>query len=492
MRKEFVYLGVFLLILNIYFAAAVDSTATTGIGVIEPRTACTTNADCPMVTGMASPVCSGESSCIGSSGYECVGQDDGTKYCEQKYVSKCTVCANGCEDGLCKPGSPACAMPVCPNIEPYYTGKLDSNGCKIYECPSIACSMPVCKDGSTPTTNGKVDSRGCKIYTCPVNDIDAYLNQKFDLYVKQSAVVRDYKDMRISFIGVIESTCACPVDGPCAACVSKPGAARVSVSIPQGEVSQGRDVNIAAGEKVKVFDVTLSLIDISSDFGVFLVSKSDCPEGCTCTEQAIACPACQENYAWNPKTGQCESIVSTCPSGCVCTANTMACQTGTTTTTTAVKEEDGYFIAYWQCNDGVEEKQSKGVCLSTRYWKETAAKFCASHCDKDGVCGIGSFSLVNDCVYESDTTTEPTVAEPDEEVAMCKNSCPLEKKCYPFGYRKGGDYCADSGAFTAQLAGEEKCENSFECASNVCASGQCISQGLMNKIISWFRGLFGG
>ncbi len=84
---------------------------------------------------------------------------------------------------------------------------------------------------------------------------------------------------------------------------------------------------------------------------------------------------------------------------------------------------------------------------------------------------------------ESNATLEP--------ILICKNSCPLDKKCYPFGYRKTGKFCSDEGKFIEQLEGEKNCDNNFECSSNVCVNGECISEGFINKILNWFKRLFG-
>ena len=72
------------------------------------------------------------------------------------------------------------------------------------------------------------------------------------------------------------------------------------------------------------------------------------------------------------------------------------------------------------------------------------------------------------------------------------NECSLDKKCYPLGYRKSGEYCSDGNQFIAQLEGSTQCNNNFECQSNVCVSGQCVEINLIQKILEWFRNLFGG
>ncbi len=64
-------------------------------------------------------------------------------------------------------------------------------------------------------------------------------------------------------------------------------------------------------------------------------------------------------------------------------------------------------------------------------------------------------------------------------------------KCDTLGYRKSGEYCTDKGIFEKQLKGDENCDNNFECSSNVCISGKCISEGFLQKILNWFKKLFG-
>jgi thiol-disulfide isomerase/thioredoxin len=88
-------------------------------------------------------------------------------------------------------------------------------------------------------------------------------------------------------------------------------------------------------------------------------------------------------------------------------------------------------------------------------------------------------------------TAVPTEKLKEEIPLICKDACPSEGKCYPFGYRKEGKYCSDEGAFKEQLKADEKCENNFECSTNVCVDGKCISSGFIQKIISWFKKLFG-
>ena len=164
----------------------------------------------------------------------------------------------------------------------------------------------------------------------------------------------------------------------------------------------------------------------------------------------------------------------------------------------------GFRYAYWQCYDGAEEKQgSESSCKSAETWQSYAKKFCDGHCYKDeSKCGVNSFSVTENCYF--DAAEKPFISSVNEEenslsitgtgekVLICKDSCPLDGKCYPFGYRKSGNFCSDQGAFVEQLKGDLACDNNFECSSNLCIDSQCVSQGLFKKIMDWFSNIFGG
>ena len=161
--------------------------------------------------------------------------------------------------------------------------------------------------------------------------------------------------------------------------------------------------------------------------------------------------------------------------------------------------DKGYKAAYWKCYDGKEQK-SEEVASCRRYdaWQKMAYEFCKDKCDGDK-CGVNVISIGGECYPDKATTAiPPTVVKGEEEKKLeipkesliCENSCPLDSKCYPFGYRKDSQYCTDNGTFEKQTESGAKCENNFECSSNVCISNQCVSQGLLEKIINWFKRLF--
>lgn len=99
---------------------------------------------------------------------------------------------------------------------------------------------------------------------------------------------------------------------------------------------------------------------------------------------------------------------------------------------------------------------------------------------------------------EPTTKTEPVDlpnkvdAEPEFNSFVC-SGCALDKKCYPFGFRKDGNFCSDKDSkFVIQNKPETACENNFECDSNLCINNQCVSGSLWAKFMRWFSQIFGG
>tara|TARA_B100000315_G_scaffold182123_1_gene171007 strand:- start:1739 stop:3010 length:1272 start_codon:yes stop_codon:yes gene_type:complete len=169
----------------------------------------------------------------------------------------------------------------------------------------------------------------------------------------------------------------------------------------------------------------------------------------------------------------------------------------------------GFRYAYWQCQNKEEQKQGSDTsCKSSETWQKYAKDYCEKKCNEDGSkCGLNSFSVADECylefekeevvfvpsvVEEEKKQEEELIKETKEEILICKDSCPLDGKCYPFGYRKSKMFCSDDGSFVEQLKGESSCENNFECSTNLCIDSKCVSEGFLKKVMNWFSKLFGG
>jgi hypothetical protein len=164
-----------------------------------------------------------------------------------------------------------------------------------------------------------------------------------------------------------------------------------------------------------------------------------CPDG-----TSVPSCHCTENSEWvcveNPEQ-QCSEIV--CPEGCVCNNNIITCPSATS-------GGGGGGVAVSEASTGI-------------------------------ACPIG-------CICTEETIVCETTAE-----SGCAVGCQLDSNCVLPGMRTSVDgkrYCDIDSQWKEQKDGDEACDNNFECETNLCIDGKCISQGLWQKILSWFKDLF--
>lgn len=70
--------------------------------------------------------------------------------------------------------------------------------------------------------------------------------------------------------------------------------------------------------------------------------------------------------------------------------------------------------------------------------------------------------------------------------------CNYNGNCIPIGVRAENNYCDIDRTIKSQLGAGEECNNNYECSTNICVNNQCISPSFIQKIIDWFKKLFGG
>ncbi|MBU0907214.1 MAG: thioredoxin fold domain-containing protein [Nanoarchaeota archaeon] len=92
---------------------------------------------------------------------------------------------------------------------------------------------------------------------------------------------------------------------------------------------------------------------------------------------------------------------------------------------------------------------------------------------------------------EKEPIEMPSGEELEKEITFVCHGCFVNEKCYPMGYRKGGEYCFEDGYFVEQSNAGEFCENNFECGSNLCINDECVSGNVWQKFLNWFKRLFG-
>jgi len=106
-------------------------------------------------------------------------------------------------------------------------------------------------------------------------------------------------------------------------------------------------------------------------------------------------------------------------------------------------------------------------------------------CKTEEKCEIGKMMCPDGKCRETCEINNLTLEE-------CKSGCIYGNKCLPIGVRVKGSYCSTDIILTNQLNADEVCENNFECKSNLCLDNKCISSSLIQKVINWFKKLFGG
>lgn len=118
---------------------------------------------------------------------------------------------------------------------------------------------------------------------------------------------------------------------------------------------------------------------------------------------------------------------------------------------------------------------------------------CPLNCRCDSESYILECKQKEKCEEGKNLCPDGTCKEKCEEVAIenCDYGCLYNNKCLPIGIRVKGLYCSIDNELTNQLQSDEVCENNFECKSNVCVSGKCISESLIKKILNFFKRLFG-
>lgn len=71
----------------------------------------------------------------------------------------------------------------------------------------------------------------------------------------------------------------------------------------------------------------------------------------------------------------------------------------------------------------------------------------------------------------------------------CLNGCLLNNVCYPIGFRDDLNYCSgESFSFHLQKNENDKCNNNFECKSNLCLDQKCFENlSLLERILKFFK-----
>lgn len=155
------------------------------------------------------------------------------------------------------------------------------NGCKDGACIKEETVCEICIGG---IDTGKVDENGCPIYECPTEPIGKYvnLNEKFSLIQDQSAKVKDHGYMKITLTNWM-CTGACPSNTPCeVSCavmlqVEMPSDCVRECNVETGVCSEcavtGTNLILSEGESKEVFGAKITYLAKQGKEGIFIVEK---------------------------------------------------------------------------------------------------------------------------------------------------------------------------------------------------------------------------
>ncbi len=405
---------------------------------------CKQDSDCPQVC-TACPVNSVGVSCGGCTNYKCSNG---------KCIIQKTCQPTKCDDGTmteCKESNGLCSCSTCPPIiiKPICgNGVCESGEGEVCVVSATAISCEKGKECKIPKPNCfVVCPQDCKI----TEGIYANLSEKFKLQVYQSAKIMENNNnvLKITFKDLIAYKCK------------------------EAELDSSASKTIEA----KVASVTGNIISETTATSVSDITNSQSNSTVTSSSSGVSASGISilKCVGSGPKALLDVDIIV---DGKKAKNNIINLEVGEKK---QVKDYTIYFSGY-------DYASKTGTFLVTR---ETFSCPNGCKCDNNGKIIICSNKTCNEgetLCPDGTCKDKCYIVNPDD----CKYGCMYEGKCFPMGVRTSGLYCSDNLVMSSQKVSDEKCENDFECSSNVCVSGKCISEGLMEKIINWFSKLFGG
>lgn len=415
----------------------------------KPINECKIDLDCPSACSMC-------------------GNPDNVNY--EECMKRCVI--NKCINGMCKTTN-NCQPTKCDDGTMTECKESSQSGiCSCSSCPHIIIK-PVCGNGICESGEGEIcvasaiasiceEGKECKMppstcyVACPQDcktsePIYANLNEKFKLEVYQSAKIRENNNdvLKITFKDLIAYKCK------------------------EAEISSSESQII----REKVASVTGGIISETT------TSSGSSPGGVGVGGGSSTQPSVRGGGGGGISVLKCIGAgpkallrVETIVNGELGKNNIINLDVGE-------KKQVEDFTIYFS---GYDYASRTGIFLVAR---ETFSCPVGCKCDNNGE----KIICLNKTCGEKETLCPDGTCKDKCEINSedCKYGCMYEGKCFPMGVRSNGNYCSDNLVMSSQLKSNEKCENNFECNSNVCVGGKCINQGLIEKIMKWFQALFG-
>ena len=164
-------------------------------------------------------------------------------------------------------------------------------------------------------------------------------------------------------------------------------------------------------------------------------------------------------------------------------ANDYNCNVNSGASVSEVYCEGAYIrTTIFDCQNGC----SNGACLSSNYNLTNTNNSVAN-----GESNSTNLTMINNSVASNGGVSGSQIPISQISNITGCSGCMLDNQCHQVGYITGGLYCTISNQFLEQKNISESCENNYECSSNSCSSGKCVSPGLIQTVVRWFANLFG-
>jgi len=429
-----------------------------------------------------------------------------------------------------------CLIPNCEGAED--TGRKDSNGCIIYNCPATkTCTACV---GGVPT--GTKDKDDCPIYTCPAitcpigcrcdekgNVLECASTSKpcpvncncdgqgniISCSTSPQCPANCNCDDKGNFIKCsikisCPSTCKCDSNGNIlycekSECIDSDGGknyyVKGKVFVPFSNSTYWDTCAYEQNPNESDHNLLYKAYCFVDKYG-YGYDYYSCPNGCkdgacipfydkkeelkTKTEYAyssIDCPAKKCKEISKKCLGNDKIVIEECT---FYIKSNDRCEEITNTNSKILKgecdnKEVNQVVTFCQ---GCQLDVSTCIPFGTRLEKKNSAYYCditknmIEQKEIKITCQNSYECLSNNCKSGSCTP-------------ICEGCLNENKACIPIGTRTSIQFCDSDYSFKNQNSEEGSCNNNYECSSNLCVNNKCISPSLLQRVIDWFKKLFG-